>query len=225
MVAADVDADGAIELIACDVRGTMAVFKSTGVEAWEKHLKSRIAVAASVGDVDGDGLLDIVVGTTSGAVHAFRARDGAGRERWPIDVGDKILAPLVLTKLRPKKTGLDVLVATHEERGARRARTTGVRVRRQSRREDLRRAAGHVLRRSRRVGRRCLDDGGSRARVQGARLALSPDGFFAARPRLAVTIPSASCSTSATTASCAARAWTSRTRSSIDVRSITPRRR
>lgn len=114
VVAVDVDADGAIELIACDVRGTMAVFKSTGVEAWEKHLKSRIAVAASVGDVDGDGLLDIVVGTTSGVVHAFRARDGAGRERWPIDVGDKILAPLVLTKLRPKKTGLDVLVATHE---------------------------------------------------------------------------------------------------------------
>ena len=114
VVAADVDADGAIELIACDVRGTLAVFKSTGVEAWEKHLQSRIAVAASVGDVDGDGLLDIVVGTTSGAVHALRARDGVEREQWPIDVGDKILAPLVLTKLRPKKTGLDVLVATHE---------------------------------------------------------------------------------------------------------------
>ena len=53
--------DSAIELIACDVRGTMAVFKSRsgGVGLPE----GRIAVAASVGDVDGDGLLDIVVGT------------------------------------------------------------------------------------------------------------------------------------------------------------------
>lgn len=114
VTAADVDSDGDIELIACDVRGTVAVFKSNGVELWNKHVESRIAVAASVGDVDGDDEIEIVVGDTSGAVHAFRAKDGTAREHWPVYVGDKILAPIVLTKLRQTKRGLDVIVAAHD---------------------------------------------------------------------------------------------------------------
>jgi hypothetical protein len=114
VTAADVNSDGDIELIACDVRGTVAVFKSNGVELWNKHVESRIAVAASVGDVDGDDEIEIVVGDTSGAVHAFRAKDGTAREHWPVYVGDKILAPIVLTKLRQTKRGLDVIVATHD---------------------------------------------------------------------------------------------------------------
>ena len=114
VTAADVDSDGDIELIACDVRGTVAVFKSNGVELWNKHVESRIAVAASVGDIDGDDEIEIVVGDTSGAVHAFRAKDGTAREHWPVYVGDKILAPIALTKLRQTKRGLDVIVAAHD---------------------------------------------------------------------------------------------------------------
>ena len=145
-------------------------------------LEIRIAVAASVGDVDGDGLLDIVVGTTSEWCTRFApgtARDAnAGQSTWEIRFSRRWFS-----RSRPKKTGLDVLVATHE--GAV-PRCPGKCVASSSiSTRSLRRAAGHVLRRSRRVGRCCLDDGGSRARVQGARLALSPDGF-SPRPRLAV---------------------------------------
>lgn len=111
---ADVDADGENELIACDVRGEIAAFKSDGNKLWRRSVESRISVGAAVGDIDGDGALDVVVGTTSGAVHAYRAADGSALGGWPVSASDKILAPIVLTKIRPNKLGLDVIVAAHD---------------------------------------------------------------------------------------------------------------
>ena len=113
VVAADVDSDGEKELVVCDARGIVTVFKANGIKLWEKDTTSRISIGASVGDIDGDGALEIVAGTASGAVHAFRAKDGTALSGWPVYVSDKILAPIVLTKFRPEKRGLDILVAAH----------------------------------------------------------------------------------------------------------------
>ena len=42
---ADVNADGMLEIVACDTHGTLAVFTAGATELWERHVKSGIAQA------------------------------------------------------------------------------------------------------------------------------------------------------------------------------------
>jgi hypothetical protein len=118
VVAVDVDADGDVDLIACDTRGRVAAFSASGEKLWTRELHSKIAVAASVGDIDGDGALEVVVGTLSGAVHVLRGKDGAlASSASPAYIAsDKILAPIVLSRIRPgmkDPSVLDIVIATH----------------------------------------------------------------------------------------------------------------
>ena len=117
VVVADVDADGDVDLIACDTRGRVAAFTAAGEQLWIRELGSKIAVAASVGDIDGDGALEVVVGTLSGAVYALRGKDGAPASAASpaYSASDEILAPIVLSRIRPgmkDPSVLDIVIAT-----------------------------------------------------------------------------------------------------------------
>lgn len=41
-VVADINSDGLMEIVACDVRGSIAAFTPSGEEVWERHVKSAI---------------------------------------------------------------------------------------------------------------------------------------------------------------------------------------
>lgn len=69
IVIADVNDDGFPDIIACDTRGNVGVFNWKGKEIWERHLRSLISQGATVGDVNGDGRTEVVVGTSSGYAH------------------------------------------------------------------------------------------------------------------------------------------------------------
>jgi hypothetical protein len=69
VVIADVNDDGFPELVACDTRGNVGVFNWRGKELWERHLRSLIAQGATVGDVNGDGRTEVVIGTSAGYDH------------------------------------------------------------------------------------------------------------------------------------------------------------
>lgn len=43
VIAADINDDGLVEIVAADTRGNVAVWNSRGAELWERHLKSLIA--------------------------------------------------------------------------------------------------------------------------------------------------------------------------------------
>ncbi|CAI7837363.1 unnamed protein product [Closterium sp. NIES-54] len=76
VVAADVNHDGKLEIIAADTRGNVAAFSSEGKEVWERHLASLIAQGASVGDVNGDGFTEVVIGSSSGHIYVLDGRTG-----------------------------------------------------------------------------------------------------------------------------------------------------
>lgn len=87
LVAADLDQDGVKELIVADKRTAVAAFSSDGKLLWRTFLSGRgIWTAPAVGDLDGDGLYEIIL-TTRG-----KSRDGKDYSWYVLNTAGKILA-------------------------------------------------------------------------------------------------------------------------------------
>jgi len=52
-----------------------------------------------VGDIDGDGMIEVVVGTMAGRIHALKGTDGSEVSGFPFQAGGRIMAPILLTQL------------------------------------------------------------------------------------------------------------------------------
>ena len=87
----DLDGDGYPELIAADTRGSVAAFRRDGTELWERHLSSLIAQGVTLGDVDGDGELEVAVGTSSGAIHVLRGSTGVPMKPFPFYTQGRVM--------------------------------------------------------------------------------------------------------------------------------------
>ena len=59
-----------LELIACDINSNIVCFNTDGEELWEQRISGYPNQPPSVGDINGDGVLDLVVGTTEGHIWA-----------------------------------------------------------------------------------------------------------------------------------------------------------
>ena len=46
MAVEDINGDGALELVAVDLRGNCAAFSADGTELWERHLRSQLTQAS-----------------------------------------------------------------------------------------------------------------------------------------------------------------------------------
>ena len=112
IVVADFDNNGYYEFIACDLRGNVAVYTKDGDILWEKHLQSAISANPTLGDVDGDHFLEVVVGTHSGAIHVLSAETGEEKYPFPFYTGGRILAPVALGRVRKASSESLSLVAT-----------------------------------------------------------------------------------------------------------------
>ena len=95
----DIDADGKLELIAGDARGSIAAFRNTGEELWERHLGSSIGVGATLADIDSDGDLEVLLGTFDGRVYALNGRNGVELPGFPFRSSGRIAAPILPIKL------------------------------------------------------------------------------------------------------------------------------
>ncbi|KAG2483407.1 hypothetical protein HYH03_017715 [Edaphochlamys debaryana] len=106
---ADINNDGELEVFAADMRGNLAAFSPKGEEVWERHVHSAVSQGAVAGDIDGDGQLEIVLGTASGHVYALAGSTGADIPHWPYRARGRIQAQPTITQL-VEGTGLQVVV-------------------------------------------------------------------------------------------------------------------
>jgi len=93
VVIGDIDRapDGAPEVVAVGSGGIVHVWDASGKElqGWPVDLRKRVDARPSLGDLDGDGYLEIIVPAGPGAVAGLRA-NGTRVENWPLvtDPGD-----------------------------------------------------------------------------------------------------------------------------------------
>jgi hypothetical protein len=102
---ADVAGDGQLEMIVLDMGGTVAVVDLEGDVLWDAQLSGTLPFPATVGDVDGDGVVDVVVvaaaeGKTS-HIYALRGDTGAILPGYPISLpgGAAVSSPVLLVDL------------------------------------------------------------------------------------------------------------------------------
>jgi hypothetical protein len=102
---ADVAGDSRLEMIVLDMGGTVAVVDVDGDVLWDAHLSGTLPFPATVGDVDGDGLVDVVVvaatANKGSHIYALRGDTGAVLPGYPITLpgNTAVSSPVLLVDL------------------------------------------------------------------------------------------------------------------------------
>lgn len=117
---ADINDDGQLELIAADNRHNIAAFSSKGKELWERHMSGFSTQGPTLGDINGDGIVDVVLATSSGHIWAMNGKNGDSLPNFPVKLGGEIMAPpliLAMGNAGQGPTGLPVrhvVVPSHD---------------------------------------------------------------------------------------------------------------
>jgi len=127
-VAADLDNDGSSEVIAGGAGNLVHAFALNGGEAagWPKYTQKWVTGTAAVGDIDADGLLEIVLPTHEGFLYAWETAgisciDGRPNSDWPRFQHDErntgfygadVLPPADIADLEAKRIGRDLVQIT-----------------------------------------------------------------------------------------------------------------
>lgn len=96
---ADVDHDGAMEIVALNRNGLASIFRASGdiLSGWPKSI-GLIPSSPTFADFDGDDDLEISIGTDEGTLHLLH-HDGSDFSGWPVQSESAVAASVVIADL------------------------------------------------------------------------------------------------------------------------------
>ena len=101
----DLLGDRGLEMVVVDMGGTVAVVSLDGDIVWDVHLSGTLPFPATLGDVDGDGCVDVIVVATTVSkgshIYALRGDTGSTLKGYPISLPGNadVTSPVVLVDL------------------------------------------------------------------------------------------------------------------------------
>ncbi|MCC6489908.1 MAG: PQQ-binding-like beta-propeller repeat protein, partial [Candidatus Hydrogenedentes bacterium] len=109
---ADVDGDGAEDVIAADSKGRVAALKADGSLLWEANIKAGVLADScpAVSDLDGDGLPETLVGDSEGTLSCL---DRSGALRWSFMGDGGQMGPVLVADIYDAP-GLEVVVTSSD---------------------------------------------------------------------------------------------------------------
>ncbi|XP_072032542.1 uncharacterized protein [Amphiura filiformis] len=110
----EITGDGRLDLVVIDTSGNVMCFDNRGNVQWEAEISGSSSPGSRVADVNQDGHLDVVIPTNNGYVWALQGNTGKVLPGWPIALSCKLLANVVIARLKPKPNPLDVIVPSYD---------------------------------------------------------------------------------------------------------------
>ncbi len=104
LVVEDVAGDEKLEIIALDAKGSLVCFDWLANELWSVQVYTGsvppLDNGPTVGDIDGNGSIDVVIGTAEGFLYAFDGENGKPLAGFPLQFPASIRAEVALVHLR-----------------------------------------------------------------------------------------------------------------------------
>jgi len=111
ILVADVFNNRKKHLIVADRSGNVVAYNHEGTEVWETQVMGYIPEAMALGDLDADGVLEVVVGTSEGLLYIINAQTGQFKSGYPVRLTEEaIRAPPTLVSLDTKTKELTIVV-------------------------------------------------------------------------------------------------------------------
>ncbi|KAH9495922.1 hypothetical protein Btru_013685 [Bulinus truncatus] len=110
VTAADLDDDGALELLILDTKGMIHCLNSkTGHVMWATDIGGSSFAGSVVTSIDFDNYLDVVVATDQGKVFALSGMNGTVLPKYPFKAGRRIAGNVLVTKFSVIKDSNDLI--------------------------------------------------------------------------------------------------------------------
>lgn len=110
ITAADLAGDGVVKIITIDTSANVICYNKEGSKLWESVISGTSSPGSRLYDVDRDGTMDIIITTDDGFIYALNGVNGTVLPDWPVSVGARMTANVLITRVSTTHTIPDMVV-------------------------------------------------------------------------------------------------------------------
>lgn len=110
ITAADLAGDGVVKIITIDTSANVICYNKEGSKLWESVISGTSSPGSRLYDVDKDGTMDIIITTDDGFIYALNGVNGTVLPDWPVSVGARMTANVLITRVSTAHTTPDMVV-------------------------------------------------------------------------------------------------------------------